>query len=183
MSHYISVLDTETNWNDEVMSIGVVIADKYTYEVVDKRYYVLTPEYKLGGMYSDVIAICKGFSGTRKQAMDNLKQWLSGYDVTSLFAYNARFDCMHLRELQSFRWFDIMRIAAYRQYNTKIPDYMECCTTGRLKHNYGVEPILRMLSGDCSYCEKHNALCDAIDELNIMKLLNLDIDIYEVALI
>ncbi len=43
---------------------------------------------------------------------------------------------------------------------------------------YGVESILRMLSGDCGYCEVHNAICDAMDELTIMRLLGHSIDAY-----
>ena len=32
---YFAVIDTETNWNNEVMSIGVVIAEKDTFKKVD----------------------------------------------------------------------------------------------------------------------------------------------------
>ncbi len=42
---------------------------------------------------------------------------------------------------------------------------------GRLRHGYGVEPILRLLSGNSAYRETHNALQDALDELTIMELL------------
>ena len=42
---------------------------------------------------------------------------------------------------------------------------------GRLRHGYGVEPILRLLSGNSAYRETHNALQDALDELAIMELL------------
>ena len=64
-----------------------------------------------------------------------------------------------------------MRLAAYKQYNHTIPRNAECCKTGKLKRNYGVEPILRNLSGEKRYVETHNALLDAVDELKIMKLL------------
>ncbi|MBR4290945.1 MAG: hypothetical protein IKT52_09950, partial [Oscillospiraceae bacterium] len=47
----------------------------------------------------------------------------------------------------------------------------DCCTTGRLKRGYGVEPMLRLLSGDCTYRETHNAVLDAVDELGIMRLM------------
>jgi len=62
-------------------------------------------------------------------------------------------------------------VAAYRQYNPAIPAWAECCGTGRLKRGYGVEPMLRILSGQSSYRETHNALEDALDELKIMELL------------
>ena len=36
-----AVIDTETNWNDEVMSIGAVVADSETKEKVDSIYYII----------------------------------------------------------------------------------------------------------------------------------------------
>ena len=40
----IAVIDTETNWEDAVMSIGVVVADGTTFTPVEVRYLVLDPE-------------------------------------------------------------------------------------------------------------------------------------------
>ena len=56
-------------------------------------------------------------------------------------------------------------------------------STGKMKRGYGVEGILRMLGEDKNYCETHNAYLDAIDELSIVKLLNLDLGVYDVAII
>ena len=64
-----------------------------------------------------------------------------------------------------------MRLAAYRQYNDKIPPCAECFSTGRLKRDYGVEPMFRLLSGNRAYRESHNAFRDALEELEIMRLL------------
>ena len=41
---YFAVIDTETNWADQVMSIGTVIGDEETFQCVDARYHVLDPE-------------------------------------------------------------------------------------------------------------------------------------------
>ena len=38
--------------------------------------------------------------------------------------------------------------------------------------------MLRILSKDYSYCETHNALLDAVDELTIMRLLGYPIEKY-----
>lgn len=178
-----AVIDTETNWNNEVMSIGVVAADSDTYELLDVRYYVLAPECYVGGMFSSAlplidknVEVC-----TRAEAVNDLIDFLYENNIDSIFAYNAFFDYGHLGELADFQWLDIMKIAAYRQYNFKIPHYAECCKTGRLKRNYGVEAIMRLLSDDYNYNETHNALYDAIDELTIMKLLNLPFDVYNAA--
>ena len=47
-----AVIDTETNWNDEVMSIGIAVADAGTKNKIDSLYYIIDPEYRVGGMYS-----------------------------------------------------------------------------------------------------------------------------------
>lgn len=181
---YFAVLDTETNWKDDVMSIGIVLAHCATMRVVDSRYYIFTPECEVGGMYSGVLELVRTVPtryALRDAAMDEIKQWLYGWNVSKLFAYNACFDRNHLTELSHYDWYDIMRIAAYRQHNVHIPADAQCCRTGRLKRDYGVEPMLRLLSGNRAYSETHNALFDAEDELEIMKLLSLPLQRYEAA--
>ena len=108
---------------------------------------------------------------TRAEAIDDLCTWFRQHGVRSVFACNACFDRNHMPEMRSFDWYDIMRLAAYRQSNPKIPASAECCSTGRLKRGYGVEAMLRLLSGNYTYCESHNAFYDALDELEIMRLL------------
>lgn len=49
------VIDTETTWTDKVMSIGAVVADSNTMLPLESRYYILDPEYRAGGMYSDAL--------------------------------------------------------------------------------------------------------------------------------
>lgn len=180
---YIAVIDTETTWGDSVMSIGIVIADKETFTQICRRYFILTPEYREGGMYSfslytkdTPIEEC-----SRTKAIKAIKQLLSKYNVDSICAYNAKFDLNHLPELSTYYWYDIMRIAAYKQYNSAIPTYSDFCNTGRLKRGYGVEPIYRMLSGDLCYSETHNAVNDAVDELNIMRMLGHSFSAYEMS--
>ena len=81
--------------------------------------------------------------------------------MQKLFAYNASFDKNHLPEYSKYQWYDIMRLASYRQYNKAIPDSADCYKTGKMKRGYGVESILQMLSGNKGYSETHNALLDA----------------------
>ena len=176
-----AVIDTETNWSDQVMSIGTVIAGTDTFQPIDAKYHVLTPEYLIGGMFSDTLFIdsrTKPLMCARAEALSDLLRWFAAYDIQAVFAYNACFDRNHLPELRQFDWYDIMRLAAYKQYNHKIPDSMPCCATGRLKRGYGVEAMLRLLSGANTYHETHNALYDAIDELQIMRLLGHPLDAY-----
>lgn len=181
----IAVIDTETNWNDEVMSIGIVIADARTREKIDSKYYIIDPEYKVGGMFSSELRTAgkETHMTNRKQALGEIRQWMDTHQVRKLFAYNASFDKKHLPEYSGYKWYDIMRLAAYRQYNKAIPDSAECCKTGRMKQGYGVENILKMLSKNSRYRETHNAVMDAEDELEIMRLLGYEISQYDIALI
>ena len=178
---YFAVLDTETNWNNEVMSIGVAIANADTFALVDAKYYIITPEYMTGGMYSSALRIIKKDRTKqcdRAQAVRDLLKCFAEYGITKIFAYNAAFDYRILPELHNFVWYDIMRLAAYRQYNPKIREE-DCFRTGRLRRNYGVESMARLLNDSFSYCEKHNALTDAMDELlYIMKPLGYSADEY-----
>ncbi len=180
-----AVIDTETNWYDEVMSIGIVVAEKETMKKIDAVYYIFDPEYKVGGMFSDEL-FChddKACITSRAQALKEIKQWLDAYHVQKLFAYNARFDKMHLPEYAMYQWYDIMRLAAYRQYNKAIPDTADCYRTGKMKRGYGVENVLKMLSDNNGYRETHNAVLDAEDELQIMQLMGHGISEYDIALI
>jgi len=179
-----AVIDTETTWGDEVMSIGTVIADSETFELIDKRYYILTPFKNYGGMYTYALYadnIKPDLECSREKAMAELRQFLSHNGVSAIFAYNAAFDYRHLPELSHLVWYDIMKVAAYRQHNPRIPHCADCYGTGRLKRGYGVESVYRMLSGDFEYCEIHNALTDAVDELLIMKMLNHELSRYTLA--
>lgn len=174
-----AVIDTETNWNDEVMSLGLVIADCETFNPVGKFYYIFTPEYKVGGFFSSTLnevhdgSVTK-YMDTRQNAMQYIKQCLENSGVRAIFAYNAKFDRAHLPELQCFDWVDIIRTAAYKQYNKFIPNTVEIyARSGKMRYGYGVEPIYRMVTGRSEYREKHNGYRDAEDELVIMQRLGL----------
>ena len=169
-----AVIDTETNWADQVMSIGTVIADCDTFKPVEAKYHILPMECQIGGMYASTLFIetpVQPILCTRAEAIADLCTWFEKHGVRSIFAYNACFDRNHLPEIRDFDWYDIMRLATYRQHNPKIPATADCCSTGRLKRGYGVEPMLRLLSGKRAYSETHNAFHDALDELSIMQLL------------
>ena len=169
-----AVIDTETNWADQVMSIGTAIADADTFALIEAKYHILPIECQIGGMYENTLFIetpVQPILCTRGEAIADLRAWFQQAGVCSIFAYNANFDRNHLPELRDFAWYDIMRLAAYRQHNPKIPVCADCCSTGRLKRGYGVEPMLRLLSDNRTYHESHNAFFDSMDELEIMRLL------------
>jgi len=170
---YFAVIDTETNWADQVMSIGTVIAEADTFLPVSAKYHILPLACQIGGMYENTLFLetpVKPILCTRAEAIADLRSWFQHHGVHTIFAYNACFDRNHLPELRDLCWYDIMRLAAYRQHNPHISN-AEFCSTGRMKRGYGVEPMLRLLSGDRAYHESHNAFFDALDELQIMRLL------------
>ncbi len=183
---YFAVIDTETTWYNEVMSIGVVIADDENMIPICAKYYIINPVYKDGGIYSSALlehGKKNTYLGVRKNCLDSIGELLERYNVKKILAYNASFDKMHLPELKKYLWCDIMRIAAYRQYNKMIPSTVKCYSTGKMKRGYGVEGILRMIGPDKNYCETHNAYLDAIDELSIVRLLKLDLSVYDTAIL
>jgi hypothetical protein len=177
----LAVIDTETTWGDAVMSIGIAVADDETFALVDKRYYIILPFKDHGGMYTYALyaeGIKPDLECPRGRAMSEAHRFLDGHGIRDVFAYNAAFDYRHLPELAHLAWHDIMKLAAYRQHNSMIPDHAECYRTGRLKRGYGVESVYRLLSGDFEYRERHNALADAVDELEIMRLLGHGLERY-----
>ncbi len=179
-----AVIDTETNDRDEVMSIGVTIANAKTFDIQADRYYILTPEDKVGGMYSSVLYHPKAgipITTSRAGAISEIISFLEFQAVKDIFAYNASFDLWHLPELASFNWYDIMKVAAYKQHNKAIKSTADCHSTGRLKKNFGVEAITRLLTNNTGFVENHNALLDSQDELYIMKLLGHPIEYYSFA--
>lgn len=179
MAEKFAVIDTETNWNNEVMSIGVVIAEDGVFESIDEKYLIIDEAARVGGMFSYALLLKgqKPEKCNKPKAIDQLIKYLKSYNVKSVFAYNASFDSRCLPELREFEWHDILRMAAYRQYNPAIPPDAICYGTGRLKSGYKVEDMMVMF-GENRYSELHNALTDAVDELRIMKYLRHSIHKY-----
>jgi hypothetical protein len=162
----------------------VAIADGKTMRPLDARYFIITPEFERGGIYEGSLFIVDKYEMLMRHELESeLTAYLEANGIKRIFAYNARFDHGLLPELSAYIWHDIMAVAAYRQFNKSIPDCADCYKTGRLKRGFGVEPILRMLSGETNYFETHNAVVDALDELTIMRLLAHPISVYECAII
>ena len=100
-----AVIDTETNWADQVMSIGTVIADTDSFKTIDAKYHILPIECQVGGMYESTLYIdtpVKPILCTRSEAIADLKNWFRQHNVQAIFAYNACFDRNHLPELRSY---------------------------------------------------------------------------------
>jgi inhibitor of KinA sporulation pathway (predicted exonuclease) len=188
MKSKIAVIDTETNYDDEVISIGCAIVDASNYKVLDKRYLIVYPACTKPAMYSyelEYKGVLVDLKSSRKDVINYLLNFLNTHEIEDIFAYNAPFDYQHLTEFNHYNWYDIMKVAAYQQYNPTITYIDNLCSTGRLRTGYGVEAILNRLrktNGLDVKNEMHNALDDAIDEALIMELLQHDIKIYEIGL-
>lgn len=182
----IVVIDVETNYQNEVFSIGVAIADSTNFKSIDKKYWIIKNNLKVGGMYArNILAPLPLefreetiFLETRKEMIVYLIKFLKYYEVKNWFSY-TKFDFRHLPELhKSFKHNDISIFAKNKQFNKYIPLNAETSKNGDLKRGWKAEDIYRMLTKDENYFETHNALLDAIDELRIMELLNLDIETF-----
>lgn len=178
-----AVIDTEKNQNNKIMSIGIVVADCKTKTEIDSVYYIIDPEYQKGGRHSDKLWIDEKTAviADIKQTLKEIKEWLKNYNVKKLFAYNAISDMKYFPRDFKYKWYDIMRLATYRQYNKAISSSADCFKTGKLKRGYGIENIMKMLSKNEEYCEAHNAFLDARNELKIMQLLECEISKYNIA--
>ncbi|WP_341420669.1 hypothetical protein [Mesomycoplasma ovipneumoniae] len=186
VNKYIAVIDVETNYDSEIFSAGVVIADSANFQWFDKKYWVIKNNWKVGGMY-----IHKTFAPlplefreeinvvqTHKEMITQLIRFLKSYKVKNWFSYTT-FDFKHLPELhKSFEHSDISIFTKSKQFNKHIPLNAELTKNGDLKRGWNAQDIYRMLTKDQSYIETHNALLDAMDELQIMELLGLDIETF-----
>ncbi|TKA59167.1 hypothetical protein MBOVa_3960 [Mycoplasmopsis bovis 8790] len=179
--HNIAVIDVETNIWSEVVSIGVVIADKDTFKLVDQNYWLIGEREQSPSMYSNVYHIPEleeyGIKDyvvdTYEEAIEKLIEFLDYYNISDWFSY-TKYDYNHLPELHNlYKWFDISKPARNVNTNDFIPKNSPTHKNGALRRNWGVEPIYRLLSGNNQYSEVHNALLDAIDELKIMQMLEL----------
>ena len=178
---WIAVIDTEINRKDEVMSLGVVIADAATFDKKEEKYYIIEPEHTVGGEHSKSLRINEFVNvstHSRKKAMSEITALLKRYEVRSIFAYHASSEFERLAELSSFDWYDIMQVAAYKQHNPAITEDSECHESGRLLKDFGAAAMVRRLAKDENHKATNNALYDARDELKILKLLNRPIKDY-----
>ncbi|WP_167871266.1 hypothetical protein [Mesomycoplasma hyopneumoniae] len=182
----IAVIDVETNRQNEVFSVGVVIADSTNFKSIDKKYWIIKNNWKVGGMFArNILApLPLEFRGetifleTREEMIVQLIYFLKSNEVKNWFSY-TKFDFRHLPELhKSFKHNDISIFAKNKQFNKYIPLNAETSKNGDLKSGWNAENIYRMLTKDKNYFETHNALLDAIDELRIMELLNLNIETF-----
>ena len=186
-SPYFAVIDTEVNMSGELMSIGIVIARKTDFRMIRQGYVMVTPACNKAAMFSASLkyrgeklsgfAYCEG-KCTIAQTISAVQEFLNTNRINTICAFNLSTERRLLPFLRNKHWCDIMDIALYKQYNKYIPKDANTFSTGRLKNNSGVRGIMRMLQQDNTYEETHNALQDAMDELEMMQLLGNPLEQY-----
>lgn len=182
-----AVIDIETNYKDKIFSIGVVIADNTNFNLVDKRYWIVKNNLLFGGIYIDSISAPLPIEfkneiielDTHKEMICQLINFLKNHSIKDWYSY-TKFDFRYLPELHDlFNHYDISLVARSKKFNDYIPANAKTHKNGNLIRGWGMEDIYRMVTKDECYVETHNALLDAIDELKIMKLLELDIKTFQ----
>lgn len=162
------------------MTVGAVVANDQ-FEIVDQIYLMSFGAYMQGGLYKDRVyktSLCPNKMHT-SEMLETIRKFYDKHGCEMVFAYNAPFDKKLITSLPPDQWYDIMKIAAYRQHNPHLPDDEEYCGTGRLKKDYNAERLFKLLSGNKNYKEMHNAFQDACDELAIMKMMKVPIEVYK----
>ncbi|MBQ8806676.1 MAG: AAA family ATPase [Bacteroidaceae bacterium] len=160
MHEYFAVLDASFTWDKELMSFGVVIADKYAMKPVAAEYYIIESAARKHGPDSDGLyhTTQRPVSGTRQFVMQQFMRLLSRYKITDMFTYSR-----HDREYWTFKWvndlcwYDIERI-----------EYAIAEKRGYPPEDMDRTKMYQVLTGTLA-SGVDNALTDAIEELTIMQ--------------
>lgn len=162
------------------MTVGAVVANE-DFEIQDMIYLMSFGAYMQGGLYKDRVyktSLCPNKMHTNEM-IAQIRDFYDKNNCEMVFAYNASFDKKLITSLPQDQWYDILKIAAYKQFNPYLPEDEEYCGTGRLKKDYNAERLYKLLSGNAGYKEMHNAFQDACDELAIMRMMKVPLDVYK----
>ncbi len=140
-AHKIGIIDVETTFSDEVMSVGIVIVDtEKNYDFVDARYWLIDPYYQSPGMFAHMLHLsdcnppfiykeAQVFVDSIQEkitsmdtCLEELRQLMGIHNCQILFAYNAHFDKRHLLELSDYIWVDMISVMANCTLNTNIDE-------------------------------------------------------------
>ena len=160
MHEYFAVLDASFTWSHELMSFGVVIADKYAMKPVAAEYYIVKFATNKAGPDSDGLyhTTQRPIVGTRKFVMQQFVSLLRKYKVTDVFTYSR-----HDREYWAFKWIDKLR-----WHDIERIEYAIAETHGYPPEDMDRAKMYHVLTGTLA-SGVDNALTDAIEELTIMQ--------------
>lgn len=199
---YRIVIDTETTNSLEepiAYDIGWAIIDE-DYNAVKTESYAIAEvftdsEFMSSAYYADKVPFYWDdiFNGSRKLArlatvVRALNADIKTYEVTEVYAHNARFDYRSTTLTQRYitsskyyfmlpknvTFFDTLKMS--RQAFAKDPIYIDFCKTNGFMTKHKVprprltaEVIYRFLTGDTNFTEAHQGLADVLIEKEILK--------------
>ena len=121
--------------------------------------------------------VYKTYYGCHKDIENHIRKLLNKYKITNIYTYNGIFIFKKLPGLKQYHWYDIIKVAAYKQYNYKLLDNLPFREDGRLLCNCSIKEIMQILTKTYFYYTDH-ALYDTFDIARIMSLINLPIEQY-----
>ena len=176
---YVAIIDTKTNYLGNAISIGVAIVNAQ-FEIQQAQYYLI-PEELMNEHASkddyDIVHVYKTYYGRLFDCQNHIRTILNQYNITNIYAYNAFYVKQTLPEMNNYNWFDVARIATYKQYNHKIPINTKCDENGQLLR-YTLSNVMELMTNGY-YRYVNHALYNALDIIQLMKYIGLSIDKYE----
>ena len=179
----IAILDAKTNFIDNIISIGVSIVNAKTFEVKTAEYFLIPEELIVDGLNNNNVNIhhiYKTYFGAQKDVENHIRKLLNQYGITNIYTFNGKFIYKQLTGLQNYHWYDIIKVAAHKQYNYKLPDNLMFNDQGRLLYKCNIKDLMEILTKTYFYYTNH-ALYDTLDIARIMKIVDLNINVYDCA--
>ena len=178
-SDYIAVIDSKDNFEGYPISIGIVIINSNTYDIQHAQYYLLPESLVVDGMFNSLVEthhVYQTYFGTLTYVENHIRTLLKRFNITSIYAYNARFVFNVLPGLQRYDWYDIMPVANNKYDNKLLPESEEYRGDGTLKYLCGVHSILSKITNMSVRCSYH-AMYDALDVVKLIKCMSVPVDI------
>ncbi len=178
----IAIISVKTNSMGHAIAIGVAVIDANQWQLQQAQYYIISDELLCYYTYDNIYLshVYKSYFGKLGDVENHIRKTLTKYQITNIYAYNAQFVCKTCPGLHMYYWYDIMKIAAYKQYNSYLPSNIDYLDNGRIKYKYNIPHIMEYLNISYFRYVDH-ALYDVLDELRIMKTLNININTYDIA--
>lgn len=172
----VAVLRTMTNSEGSLCAVGVVITNTADWRPIAEYRYVIAPEAETADqdvLFLPVEKDCICTSCRSEHLLFRLKQMLSEEKVQYIVSYgsSARFFLPGI----DLPWLDIQNVSAYRKYNPFIPKKAKLYRNGRMKSGYGMEAMMRIVTGDKSYIRTGNPVRDCEADLCILERIHPDL--------
>lgn len=170
----IAIIDAKDNFEGCPISVGVVIVNTTNYDIQQAQYYLMPESLVVDGMFNAMAEthhVYPTYFGTLDYVENHIRTLLKNFNVTNIYAYNARFIFNVLPGLQKYHWYDIMPVANNKNDNVLLPNNEEYRMDGTLKYLCGVHAILTKITNMSIHCSYH-AMYDALDIVKLMRCMS-----------